>query len=240
MRAMLLLATVTALAQPPSANLEKEEALGQAMAAKFERSSKILDDAIVVEYLRKLANKLAPDPTLSLTVKVIENADAGAAAFPGGLLFIYSGLIAGVETEAELAGILAHEIAHSAARHGTRQGESVFFSASSGICSRFGGQNQTPVGWQAIQRGFEYEADALGIEYAARAGYDPGGLVDFFERLDPGRNDLAGAKAKLKEQASTGRDYIVTSSEFQKVQERIQAMQPARHPQVPPSLEPKN
>lgn len=228
--------SVAAFAQPPgSYSSEKESALGKALAADFERRSKLLDDPVTGDYVQKLANKLAASSgaKLALDVKVVQSAEPGAGAFPGAFLFVNSGLIAGARTEAELAGILAHEIVHIAARHGLRptaSREVIVMDGWSGMCARFG-DSLVPVGLQAEQRGFEQEADLLGVEYAANAGYDPHGLADFWERLQPSRTDLAAVRARVEELTATPRNFVLTSPEFLRVQERHQTVRP-----VPPSL----
>src|ERR1700693_5479394 len=104
-------------------SLEKEIALGKGLAQEVERQAKIIDDPIIAEYVNRVGQNLVrnSDAKVPFTIKVIDMEDVNAFALPGGFFFVNSGLILKAETEAELAGVMAHEIAHVAARHGTRQ-----------------------------------------------------------------------------------------------------------------------
>src|ERR1700730_17159855 len=104
-------------------SLEKEIGLGKALAQQVERTAKIIDDPIIAEYVNRVGQNLVrnSDAKVPFTIKVIDTEDINAFALPGGFIFVNSGLILKAETEAELAGVMAHEIAHVAARHGTRQ-----------------------------------------------------------------------------------------------------------------------
>jgi predicted Zn-dependent protease len=215
---------------------QKEQALGKSLATDFERRYQMSDDPVVGQYVQKLADNLAAAAGLNLPVqaKVVESADPIAAALPGGFLFLSSGMISHARTEAELAGILAHEIAHIASgrrMHQTTSGKVVVFTgARSGLCERFS-DGVTPRKVQDAQRGFEQEADLSGVEYAANAGFDPHGLVDFFERPHPGAPELAAVRAKADELTAAHRNLATNSPEFQSVKERL----PERRV-TPPSL----
>src|SRR5258706_2638674 len=104
-------------------SLEKEIALGKGLAQDVERQAKIVDDPVIAEYVNRIGQNLVrnSDAKVPFTIKVIDSEDINAFALPGGFLFVNSGLILQTESEAELAGVMAHEIAHVAARHGTRQ-----------------------------------------------------------------------------------------------------------------------
>src|SRR6516164_4975612 len=104
-------------------SIEKEIALGKALAQDVERQAKIIDDPIIAEYVNRVGQNLVrnSDAKVPFTIKVIDTEDVNAFALPGGFFFVNSGLILKADTEAELAGVMAHEIAHVAARHGTRQ-----------------------------------------------------------------------------------------------------------------------
>src|SRR5438132_6644480 len=104
-------------------SLEKEIGLGKALAQDVERQAKIIDDPIIAEYVSRVGQNLVrnSDAKVPFTIKVIDSEDVNAFALPGGLFFVNSGLILKADNEAELAGVMAHEIAHVAARHGTRQ-----------------------------------------------------------------------------------------------------------------------
>jgi len=104
-------------------SLEKEIALGKQLAQQVEHQSKIINDPVVSEYVNRIGQNLVrnSDAKVPFTIKVVEDPTINAFALPGGFFFVDSGLILKAETEAELAGVMAHEIAHVAARHGTRQ-----------------------------------------------------------------------------------------------------------------------
>src|ERR1051326_7844093 len=104
-------------------SLEKEIALGRGLANEVERSAKVIDDPVISEYVNRVGQNLGrnSDAKVPFTIKVIDTEDVNAFALPGGFFFVDSGVILKPDTEAELAGVMAHEIAHVAARHGTRQ-----------------------------------------------------------------------------------------------------------------------
>src|SRR3954453_23386583 len=177
-------------------SLEKEIALGKQLAQQVERQSKIVNDPVVSEYVNRLGQNLVrnSDAKVPFTIKVIEDPTVNAFALPGGFFFVDSGLILKADTEAELAGVMAHEIAHVAARHGTRQatrGEIaqlatiplIFMGGWTGYGIRQAASVAIPVGFLSFSRGFESEADLLGLEYMYKSGYDPASFVDFFEKI---------------------------------------------------------
>ena len=172
---------------------------------------------------------------------------------PGGFFFVYSGLILKADTEAELAGVMAHEIAHVAARHGTRQatrGEIaqlstiplIFLGGWTGYGIRQAASVLIPVGFLKFSRGFESEADMLGLEYMYKTGYDPTAFVDFFEKIEtlekskPGTmskvfsthpmtdDRIRAAQKNIQELLVAKPEYVVTTSEFNDVKARLLAM----------------
>ena len=104
-------------------SLEKEIAIGKSLAQQVESQSRIVNDPVVAEYVNRVGQNLVrnSDAKVPFTIKVIDAEEINAFALPGGFFFVNSGLILEAEEEAELAGVMAHEIAHVAARHGTRQ-----------------------------------------------------------------------------------------------------------------------
>src|SRR5581483_2547670 len=104
-------------------SIDKEIALGKQMAAEVERTAKIVTDPVISEYVNRVGQNLVrnSDAKVPFTIKVVDSEDVNAFALPGGFFFVNSGLIMKADNEAELAGVMAHEIAHVAARHGTRQ-----------------------------------------------------------------------------------------------------------------------
>jgi predicted Zn-dependent protease len=241
-------------------SLEKEIALGKGLAQQVERQSKVINDPVVSEYVNRIGQNLVrnSDAKVPFTIKVIEDPTVNAFALPGGFFFVDSGLILKADTEAELAGVMAHEIAHVAARHGTRQatrGEIaqlatiplIFMggAAAYGIYEASG--LLVPMTFLHFQRGFEAEADYLGVQYMYKAGYDPTAFVDFFEKIQTDEKRKPGSVSKLfsthpmtddrvvksqKEISSlkTKPEYVVTTSEFNDVKSRLAMLENQRRP----------
>ncbi len=241
-------------------SLEKEIALGKSMAQQVERQSKVINDPIVSEYINRVGQNLVrnSDAKVPFTIKVIEDPTVNAFALPGGFFFVQSGLILKADTEAELAGVMAHEIAHVAARHGTRQatrGEIaqlatlplIFMggAAAYGIYEASG--LLIPVSFLKFSRNFEAEADYLGVQYMYKTGYDPTAFVDFFEKIQTLEKRKPGTMSKLfathpptddritksqKEIADLKPrpEYVVTTSEFNDVKLRLAMLENQRRP----------
>jgi len=175
-------------------SLERERSLGEAMAAVIDRQVRFVTDPKVKDYINRLGQKIVrnSDAQVPFTIKVIDSKNPTTFSLPGGFLYVDAALILEVDDEAELAGLMAHEIAHVAARHTTRlatrkdaldilQSLPVTASGPTAIAA-------TQIGLLPVQRKFnrdyEYEADLLGIEYQYAAGYDPQAYVDALEKLD--------------------------------------------------------
>src|ERR1700747_701642 len=191
-------------------SIEKEIAIGKQLAQQVERQAKIIDDPVIAEYVNRVGQNLVrnSDAKVPFTIKVIDSEDVNAFALPGGFFFVNSGLILKADTEAELAGVMAHEIAHVAARHGTRQatrGEIanlatiplIFMGGWAGYGIREAASILVPVGFLRFSRAFESEADLLGLEYMYKTGYDPTAFVDFFEKIESLEKTKPGAISKL-------------------------------------------
>ena len=177
-------------------SIEKEIALGKQLAQEVERQAKIVEDPIIAEYVNRVGQNLVrnSDAKVPFTIKVLDSEEVNAFALPGGFFFVNSGLVLKAETEAELAGVMAHEIAHVAARHGTRQatrGELInigtipliFLGGWTGYAIRQGAGLAIPLGFLTFTLAFEKEADFLGLQYLYKSGYDPTAFVDFFEKI---------------------------------------------------------
>ncbi len=191
-------------------SIEKEIALGKGLAQDVERQAKIVDDPIIAEYVNRVGQNLVrnSDAKVPFTIKVVDSEDVNAFALPGGFFFVNSGLILKADTEAELAGVMAHEIAHVAARHGTRQatrGELaqlgtiplIFMGGWAGYGARQAVSILLPIGFLSFSRAFESEADMLGLQYMYKTGYDPGAFVDFFEKIQTLEKKKPGTVAKV-------------------------------------------
>jgi predicted Zn-dependent protease len=235
-------------------SLEKEIALGKQMAQQVERQAKIIDDPIIAEYVNRVGQNLVrnSDAKVPFTIKVIDTEDVNAFALPGGFFFVNSGLILKADTEAELAGVMAHEIAHVAARHGTRQatrGEIaqlatiplIFMGGWTGYGIRQAASLVLPMSYLTFSRQFEGEADMLGLQYMYKTGYDPEAFVDFFEKIEslekkkpgtmakvfsthpPTDDRIVKAQQNIQQLLKERPEYVVTTSEFNDVKARLMA-----------------
>jgi len=236
-------------------SLEKEMAIGKQLAADVERQAKLITDPVISEYVNRIGQNLVrnSDAKVPFVIKVIDGEEVNAFALPGGYFFVYSGLILKADNEAELAGVMSHEIAHVAARHGTRQatrGEIanlatiplIFMGGWTGYGVRQAASIFVPVGFLKFSRGFESEADMLGLEYMYKAGYDPTAFVDFFEKIEtlekrkPGTmakvfsthpmtdDRIRAAQKNIQDLLKAKPEYVVTTSEFNDVKARLLAM----------------
>jgi predicted Zn-dependent protease len=193
-------------------SLEKEIALGKQLAQEVERQAKIIDDPVIAEYVSRVGQNLVrnSDAKVPFTIKVLDSEEVNAFALPGGFFFVNSGLILKAESEAELAGVMAHEIAHVAARHGTRQatrGEiaqigMIIASIAipygwTGYAIRQGAGLAIPLGFLQFSQAMEREADYLGLQYLYKSGYDPTAFVDFFEKIQSLEKRKPGSLSKV-------------------------------------------
>src|SRR6202171_3849380 len=218
-------------------SLEREISLGKSLAQEVERSSKLIDDPVVTEYVNRVGQNLVrnSDARVPFTIKVIDSDEINAFALPGGFFYVNSGLILHAMEEAELAGVMAHEIAHVAARHGTRnatKGEIAQFASIPLILLGPGGwagyglyqglNLAIPVTYLKFSRDAEREADFLGLQSMHKAGYDPNAFVSFFEKIEAEERRHPGSIPKL---FST---HPPTPERVQKAQEEIATILPAR------------
>jgi Zn-dependent protease with chaperone function len=172
-------------------SLEKERSIGQTMAAAIDLHTKFVDDPDINDYVNRLGQKIArnSDAQVPFTIKVIDSPNFRTFSLPGGFLYVDKGLIMEVDSEAELAGLMAHEIAHVAARHATRFAtqKSAWNLISVPLASLgpagLGARQIGPLSLKKFSRDAELEADLLGMEYQYAAGYDPQAFVDALEKL---------------------------------------------------------
>jgi hypothetical protein len=193
-------------------SLEHEIALGKQLAQEVERTSKMIDDPVVTEYVNRVGQNLVrnSDARVPFTIKVIDSDEVNAFALPGGFFYVNSGLVLRAQEESELAGVMAHEISHVVARHGTKQatkGEMMQLATIPLILLGPGGwagygiyealQLAIPLSYLKFSRDAEREADFLGIQYMYKAGYDPNSYVTFFERIQADEKRRPGTIPKF-------------------------------------------
>jgi beta-barrel assembly-enhancing protease len=193
-------------------SIEHEIALGKQLAQEVERSSKLIDDPVVTEYVNRVGQNLVrnSDARVPFTIKVIDSDEVNAFALPGGFFYVNSGLILKAQEEDELAGVMAHEISHVCARHGTKnatKGEimqlaaipaSIFIPYSLAGYAIYQGMNLAiPLTYLKFSRDAEREADFLGLQYMYKTGYDPNAFVTFFERLEADEKRRPGTVPKV-------------------------------------------
>lgn len=238
---------------------EKEIQIGRQLALEFEQQAKLVEDPIVTEYVNRVGQNIVlhSDAKIPFTIKVVDADDVNAFALPGGFFYVNKGLILAADNEAELAGVMAHEIAHVAARHAMEnQGKGALLQygmlagilfgggIASGILQNTAGITQA-LAFFKFSRGAEVEADRLGVQYLYASGYDPNGMSTMFEKLASQNKKKPGTLSKLfssHPQSIDRRDesialvakfpekeeYIMSTSEFQRVKGHLMKITNAR------------
>jgi len=237
-------------------SLETEIRMGKEYAQQVEASVKLVQDPVVTEYVNRIGQNLVrnSDAQVPFTIKVIDSDEVNAFALPGGFFYVNSGLILAADEEAELAGVMAHEIAHVAARHATRQMTRaqwanigtiplIFVGGGIGYAVRSAAGLALPMTFLTFSRGFEAQADYLGLQYMYKTGYDPQAFVSFFEKLQAKEKKKPGTLARAfsthpqtpdrieKSQEEIGTilparpQYIVSTSEFDDVKARLASIE---------------
>jgi predicted Zn-dependent protease len=231
---------------------ETEIRMGKSYAMQLEKSVKFVNDPVVVEYVNRIAQNLVKnsDAKVPFTIKVIDSDEVNAMALPGGFMYVNSGLILTADDEAEMAGVIAHEISHVAAHHAVREQTRmnyaqlgtiplIFIGGWTGYGIYEAAQIGIPLTFLQFSRGFESQADFLGVQYMYRSGYDPQAFVTIFEKLE----NLEKTKPHLIAKAFSSHpqtpdrieatqkeiatllppraEYVVTTSEFDDVKARL-------------------
>lgn len=242
-----------------SGSIEKEVSFGRELAAEVDRQAKFIDDPVITEYVNRVGQNvvLHSDAKIPFTIKVIDSDEVNAFALPGGFFYVNKGLLLAADNEAEIAGVMAHEIAHVAARHameniakanlwqGLAMAGSIFLGGVPGLIY----QNTAGLGLAALfskfSRSAESEADRLGTQYLYAAGYDPNAMATMFEKLASKNKKKPGFLAKTfsshpqsieRLEASrvlVGRfpereEYVLSTSEFQRVKGRLMRLSNAK------------
>ncbi len=216
-------------------SLEKQIAMGKQFSMQVESQSKLINDPVISEYVNRLGQNLVrnSDSQVPFTIKVIDSDEINAFALPGGFFYVNSGLILAADEEAELAGVMAHEIAHVAACHAARENTRgnimnlaslplIFVGGPIGYAGYEAAGLALPLTFLKFSRGFEAEADYLGLQYMYKAGYDPQAFIAFFEKVQAEEKKKPGTLSKA---FST---HPQTPDRIQKSQEEIAQILPAR------------
>jgi predicted Zn-dependent protease len=242
-----------------SGSIEKEVRLGRQIAAEVDRQAKFVEDPLITEYVNRVGQNIVlhSDSKVPFTIKVIDSDEVNAFALPGGFFYVNRGLILAADNEAELAGVMAHEIAHVAARHAVENqtkaslleyaaiGGSIFLGGIPGLVF----QNTAGIGllgmFMKFSRSAEEEADKLGVQYMYAAGYDPGAMATMFEKLEaknkkkpgfiarafsthPAPPDRRASSLALAARFPEQEEYVISTSEFQRVKNRLLRLSNAR------------
>lgn len=242
-----------------SGSTEKEVKLGRELAAEVDRQAKFVDDPVITEYVNRVGQNIVlhSDTKIPFTIKVIDSDEVNAFALPGGFFYVNKGLILVADNEAEVAGVMAHEIGHVAARHALENqtkaslmeylamGTSIFLGGIPGMIF----QNTAGLGMLGIfmkfSRSAEEEADKLGVQYMYAAGYDPSAMATMFEKLEaknkkkpglisrafashPAPPDRRASALALAARFPEHDEYVISTSEFQKVKARLLRLSNAR------------
>ena len=235
-------------------SFEKEVAIGRQFAQEVDREAKLVEDPIIVEYINKVGQNLVlhSDAKVPFTIKVVDTDEVNAFALPGGFFYVNKGLILAADNEAEIAGVMSHEIAHVAARHGVEQASKgqlvnwgslplIFLGGWGGFAARQLAGVAIPLGFLKFSRGAEEEADKLGVQYLWASGYDPHAMASFFEKLMAKEKKKPGTMGRLfsthpivsdridKVNALIARfpdrsEYTINTSEFNTVKNRLIAI----------------
>jgi predicted Zn-dependent protease len=237
-------------------SVERQVAMGRGYAQQIESQIKLVNDPVVTEYVNRIGQNLVrnSDAQVPFTIKVIDSDVVNAMALPGGFFYVNSGLILAADEEAEMAGVMAHEIAHVAACHVAREQTRytlmqlatiplIFVGGGIGYGAYEAAGPAAMMGILKFSRGFEAEADYLGVEYMYRAGYDPSAFVSFFEKIQAMEKKKPGTLAKtfdthpqtpdriektqeeIRKILPAKQQYVVTTSEFDDVKSRLASIE---------------
>ncbi|MDT5158525.1 MAG: hypothetical protein QOC99_1798 [Acidobacteriota bacterium] len=242
-----------------SGGVDKEVQQGRQLAAEVDRQAKFIDDPVITEYINRVGQNIVlhSDAKVPFTIKVIDSDEVNAFALPGGFFYVNKGLILAADNEAEVAGVMAHEIGHVAARHAMENqakgmlaqiglmAGSIFLGGLGGMLINQGAQFGALLGFMKFSRSAEAEADMLGVEYMWAAGYDPNAMSTMFEKLAAKNKKKPGTFSKLFETHPQSLDrmeatrelvarfpdkeeYVLSTSEFQRVKGRLLRLSNAR------------
>jgi beta-barrel assembly-enhancing protease len=216
-------------------SLEKQIEMGKQYSRQVESSTKLISDPVINEYVNRVGQNIVrnSDAQVPFTIKVVDTDDINAFALPGGFFYVDSGLILAADDEAELAGVMSHEIAHVAACHVARENTRgqlmnlasiplIFVGGGVGLVAQNLMGLAVPMGFLSFSRAFESEADFLGVEYMYKSGYDPQALTSFFEKVKAMEKHKPGSIAKAFA------THPQTPDRIEKTQQEISTLLPAK------------
>jgi predicted Zn-dependent protease len=216
-------------------SIEKQVAMGRGYAQQVESQSKMIADPVVTEYVNRIGQNIVrnSDAQVPFTIKVIDSDVVNAMALPGGYFYVNSGLILAADEEAELAGVMAHEIAHVAACHAAREQSRgnlmqmasiplIFIGGPIGYAGYEAAGVALPMTFLKFSRDFEAQADYLGVQYMYKSGYDPSAFITFFEKIEAMDKKKPGSLAKAFD------THPQTPDRIEKTQQEIASILPAR------------
>ncbi|MGC2621301.1 MAG: M48 family metallopeptidase [Acidobacteriaceae bacterium] len=207
---------------------ESEIKMGKQYADEIEKSTRFITDPVVTEYINRIGQNIVKnsDCKVPFTIKVIDTDEINAMALPGGFFYVNSGLILAADSEAELAGVMAHETAHVCAHHAAREMTRANYAqigmvplimmtgySWTGYGIYEATQLMIPITFLEFSREFEAQADYLGVQYMYRAGYDPQAFVTFFEKIENLEKTKPGAVARVFENHPQTPDRIEHTEE---------------------------
>jgi predicted Zn-dependent protease len=216
-------------------SVEGQINMGRQYAEQVDSNSKLIKDPVITEYVNRLGQNLVrnSDSKVPFTIKVVDSDVVNAFALPGGFFYVNSGLILAADNEAELAGVMSHEIAHVAACHIARENTRgtlaqlaslplIFVGGGIGLAAQEAAGLALPVTFLKFSRGFEAEADYLGVQYMYKSGYDPQAFTAFFEKIQAEEKKKPGTFSKAFE------THPQTPDRIEKSQEEIERLLPAQ------------
>jgi len=236
---------------------DTEIKMGKQYAMMVEQTARMVQDPVINEYVNRIGQNLVrnSDAKVPFTIKVIDSDEINAFALPGGYFYVNAGLILAADEEAELAGVMAHEIAHVAARHAMQQMTRAQYANMATIPLVFIGNwgvyeaasmainLAMPLTFMKFSRNFESEADYLGVQYMYKTGYDPQAFITFFEKIEakdkkkpgtlakafashpPNADRIAKTQAEIRKILPTQPEYVLSTSEFDSVKARLAALE---------------
>jgi Zn-dependent protease with chaperone function len=242
-----------------SMSTEKEIAMGRQLSAEIDRQAKLIEDPVITEYVNRVGQNIVlnSDAKIPFTIKVIDADEVNAFALPGGFFYVNKGLLLAADNEAEIAGVMAHEIAHVTARHAVETqakgmlaqvgliAGSIFLGGIPGAILQNTAGLGLGAGFAKFSRDAEREADKLGVQYLYAAGYDPGAMSTMFEKLasqnkkkpgffsktfgsHPQSIDRLEASKSLVARFPEREEYVLNTSEFQRVKNRLMRLSNAK------------